>query len=104
MLYAFISFGLPIVPVILAYSQGVTGIPVSYIKGLHTTKDSIKSSGMFFIPPIIFLLVVCACKLAFTYYGLYSNKLFKMKNNRNSSIIAGDTDVDFDEFMKAKQT
>lgn len=98
-LYAVISFGVPIIPLLLAWAYGVTGIPVYYIKGLHTTNESIKSSGKYFIPPVLFLLLLCFVKLLIVSYGFYRNypkSKAKHENHEGSGIR-------FEEYVKAKQ-
>lgn len=77
--YCFISFGLPVLPVCVALSKHVLGVPLYYLKGI--TSDA-PSTHIYFIPPIAIALTISFPILSYAYYGLCVNKPTLLTNKR----------------------
>lgn len=94
--YAMTSFGLPIIPVLWAYSQNTFGIPLYYIKGQHNIDDFM---AIHFILPAAILLFFCFCCLLLTLY-IFGTKKPKLPNNSQGL----EAIFEYEEFFKMKQT
>lgn len=70
-IYLLVAFGVPLLPVVLAYCNGVAGVPMYYLKGIEST---IPTTHVFFFPPIAFVLIVCTGLLGAAYYGFIVNR------------------------------
>lgn len=80
-IYFSLSFGLPVIPVIVAQSKNVLGIPLYYLKGITSNAPS---SHIYFIPPIAIALAISFGLLSYAYYGLCVNKPKPLTNKRPS--------------------
>lgn len=84
--YCFISFGLPVIPVCVALSKHVLGVPLYYLKGI--TSDA-PSTHIYFIPPIAIALTISFGLLSYAYYGLCVNKPVLLTNKQPSTSHSG---------------
>lgn len=66
-IYAAISFGVPIIPVLLTSSQDKFGIPIYYFKGVHDF-DAERLGDFYFIIPAVLLLSTCIVALLAIFY------------------------------------
>lgn len=57
------------VPVVMAYSQQILGVPLGYIKCIRFGITS--SEDLYFLPPIGIILILCFFLLIASYYGFY---------------------------------
>lgn len=80
--YFVISFGLPLIPVCLAHSKHVLGVPLYYLKGITSNTPS---THIYFIPPIAIALTICFALLSYAYYGLCTNRPMLLANKRVST-------------------
>lgn len=94
--YAIASFGIPIVPVLLAYSHRMYGIPLYFIKGQHAT---VNETGDYFVLPAAILLFLCVCCLSFTFYSFGTRQPKSPKDDWTSEAI-----IEYEEFFKLKET
>lgn len=94
--YGLISFGLPILPVYVAASRNISGIPLSYIKGQHNIDSLIEN---YFILPAGFLLFFCGCCLLITFYAFERRKPILPNENITPQLRS-----EYEEFFKLKQT
>ncbi|XP_031631586.1 probable G-protein coupled receptor Mth-like 14 [Contarinia nasturtii] len=95
-IYAMISFGFPIIPVLWAFSQNTLGIPLYYIKGQHNIDDF---TAIHFILPAACLLFFCFCSLLVTLYIFGTTKPNLPNNSQGIQAI-----YEYEEFFKMKQT
>lgn len=79
--YFLISFGLPVIPVCVAQSKHVLGIPLYYLKGITSKAPS---TYIYFIPPIAIALTISFALLSYAYYGLCVNKPILLTSKRPS--------------------
>lgn len=81
--YTLISFGVPLILVLITVSKQLPGMPSYYLKGLT---EATRSSQQFFIPPISSILFICALLLITSYFGFRKltpivAKTYLMKKN-----------------------
>lgn len=92
--YAIVSFGMPIIPVLLASWHQLYGIPLYYIKGQHIIDDI---TSDYYVVPMGILLILCLCCLCITFYA-FGVKQPKLPSADPQAIC------EFEEFFKLKQT
>lgn len=84
--YCIISFGLPVIPVCIARSKQVLGVPLYYLKGISSNAPS---THLYFIPPIAIALTISFALLSYAYYGLCVNKPELLTSKRPSMTHSG---------------
>lgn len=105
--YAFISFGVPLVLVLMTYSKQLPGMPSYYLKGIT---EATHASQQFFIPPISSLLFVCFLLLIVSYFGFRKlnpivAKTYLMKKTLQSHNVSVNVELlDVQLFGEVKQT
>lgn len=95
-IYVIVSFGLPVLPVLLALSQNKYGIPFYYIKGHNVINNF---SGEYFTIPLAVLLLFCFCCLSITFYA-FGTRQPKLPNEHFTQQAI----LEYEEFFKLKQT
>lgn len=93
--YAIVSFGLPILPVVMAASQHMFGIPLYYIKGQHNNT----SSDNYYIVPATILLLCCCCFLLMALYFFGTKRPKPPNDSQGPEAIC-----EYEDFFKLKQT
>lgn len=102
-IYTIISFGLPLLSVVVTRFQGKLGIPIYYIKGIHNY-DMNRVNDLYFILPVAFLLTTCLCLLLMIFYvfntnqPILPNKTVHLTNSMHQMIS------NVEQYEKVKQT
>lgn len=94
--YAIASFGIPVVPVVFAFSRNMFGIPLYFIKGQHVIENV---TGDYFILPSAVLLFCCFCCLSITFYAFGTRQPKLPDESWTQQAIS-----EYLEFFKLKQT